>query len=138
MTSASVLHATAIGRATLATMADEQVEAVLAQPLTPVTARTLTDPSALRAEIDATRRRGWGQVREDFSLDVGGVAAVAALHEDVLVGIGISYPIHRTSERTATSYGRMVRDAIAEIASAIRPQLQPAGAAAHHRGRTEN
>jgi IclR family acetate operon transcriptional repressor len=132
MTGTTVLHATALGRATLATMSEVQRESVLQRPLTPVTAKTLTDPVALRAEIDATRRRGWGQVREDFSLDVGGVAAVATIHEDVLVGIGISYPIHRTTERTAASYGRMVRDAITEIAAAITPLLQPATAGAHH------
>jgi IclR family acetate operon transcriptional repressor len=137
MTGATVLHATALGRATLATMSDDQLDAVLARPLPPVTTKTLTDPSLLRAEIDATRRRGWGQVREDFSLDVGGVAAVAPLHEDVLVGIGISYPLHRTTERMATSYGRMARDAVADIAATIRPLLQPANAAARDQPRVE-
>jgi IclR family acetate operon transcriptional repressor len=125
MTNATVLHATALGRATLATMTVEQRETILKRPLSPVTAKTLTDPAALGAEIEATRRRGWGQVREDFSLDVGGVAAVARLHQDVLIGIGISYPLHRTTERAAASYGRMVREASTEIAAAIRPLLQP-------------
>jgi IclR family transcriptional regulator, acetate operon repressor len=122
----SVLHATAIGRAALANMSPERVERVLARPLTAVTPKTLTDPSALRVEINTTRRRGWGQVREDLYLDVGGVAAAARLGEEVLVGIGISYPLHRTPERTANSYGRLVRDAIADIAAAVKPQLQPA------------
>jgi hypothetical protein len=54
----------------------------------------------------------------------------------VLVGIGISYPLHRTTERMATSYGRMVRDAITEIAAAITPLLQPASPAAHHQTRS--
>jgi len=124
---ASLLHASAIGRATLATMPIDRLEQVLARPLEPATVKTLTDPAALRAEIEATRRRGWGQVREDLYLDVGGVAAVAPLHDDVLVGIGISYPLHRTSDRTVSAYGRMVRDAIADVAAAITPLLQPAG-----------
>ena len=106
-------------------MPDEQIEHLLQRPLPPVTAKTLTDPAALRAEIDATRRRGWGQVREDLYLDVGGVAAVAPLYEDVLVGIGISYPLHRTPERTTVTYGRMVRDAVATIAASIDALLQP-------------
>jgi IclR family acetate operon transcriptional repressor len=124
---ASLLHASAVGRAALATMPVEQLERVLERPLESVTPKTLTDPVALRAEIDATRRRGWGQVREDLYLDVGGVAAVAPLHEGVLVGLGISYPLHRTPDRTVSAYGRMVRDAIADIAAAVRPLLQPAG-----------
>ena len=106
-------------------MPAEQVERVLAQPLTPVTTKTLTDPSALRVEIEETRKRGWGQVREDLYLDVGGVAAVAPLHDDVLVGIGISYPLHRTPERRVGTYGRLVRDAADRIAAAVTPQLQP-------------
>jgi IclR family acetate operon transcriptional repressor len=137
LTSATVLHATALGRATLATLPADRLQAALERPLRPVTAKTLTDPAALRSEIDATRRRGWGQVREDFSLDVGGVAAVATLHEDVLVGIGITYPLHRTTERTITSYGRMVRDASAQIAAGITPLLQPASAAAQGQSRAE-
>jgi IclR family transcriptional regulator, acetate operon repressor len=124
---ASLLHATALGRAALATMPEEEVARVLAGPLEPVTAKTLTDPVALRVEIDATRRRGWGRVREDLYLDVGGVAAVAPLHDDVLVGIGISYPLHRTSDRAVTAYGEMVRDAVVEIAAGITPKLQPTG-----------
>ena len=120
----SLLHATAIGRAALATMPREQVQRILERPLKAVTAKTLTDPVALLEEIDATRDRGWGRVSEDLYVDVGGVAAVAPLHEDVLVGIGLSYPLHRTPERTVTAYGRMVRDAIIEIASRITPLLQ--------------
>jgi IclR family transcriptional regulator, acetate operon repressor len=137
VSSATVLHATALGRATLAAMSADQLEAALEKRLEPVTAKTLTDPAALRAEIEATRRRGWGQVREDFSLDVGGVAAVAPLDEGVLVGIGISYPLHRTTEPTATSYGRMVRGAIADIAAAIRPMLEPASSPARDETRVE-
>jgi IclR family acetate operon transcriptional repressor len=123
--SASLLHATAIGRAALATMPAEQVDRLLDRPLVAVTAKTLTDPTALRSEIEVTRRRGWGQVREDLYLDVGGVAAVAPLHDDVLVGIGISYPLHRTSESDLTAYGQMARDAIDRIATRVRPLLQP-------------
>jgi len=62
-------------------------------------------------------------VREDLYLDVGGVAAVAPLHDDVLVGIGVSYPLHRTPARTVTAYGRMVRDAIAHLAADVKPLL---------------
>ncbi|HEY3670948.1 MAG TPA: IclR family transcriptional regulator [Acidimicrobiia bacterium] len=122
----SVLHAAAVGRATLAAMPTDQMERMLDRPLTQITQKTLTDPVALRAEIEATRKRGWGQAREDLYLDVGGVGAVAPLHDDVFVGIGVSYPLHRTPARTVTAYGRMVRAAIDEIAAGVKPLLQPA------------
>jgi IclR family acetate operon transcriptional repressor len=122
----NVLHAAAVGRAALATMPTDQMERMLERPLAQITEKTLTDPVALRAEIDATRKRGWGQAREDLSLDVGGVGAVAPLHDDVLVGIGVNYPLHRTPARTVAAYGRMVRDAIDRIAAEVKPLLQPA------------
>jgi IclR family acetate operon transcriptional repressor len=127
VTGLTLLHATALGRATLATMSDDQVERLLPHPLKPITPKTLTDPVALRAEIAATRLRGWGQVREDLHLDVGGVAAVAPLYDDVLVAIGISYPLHRTTESDVTEYGRLARETVDQIAGAVRPLLQPAG-----------
>jgi IclR family acetate operon transcriptional repressor len=119
------MHATALGKAALAAMPDEHLERLLERPLKAVTPRTITDPTELRSDIEATRRRGWGQVREELYLDVGGVAAVAPIYEGVLVGMGISYPLHRTTERTVTGYGRMVRDATGRIASLVAPLLQP-------------
>jgi DNA-binding IclR family transcriptional regulator len=89
------------------------------------TAGALVDPTALRAEIEATRRRGWGQVSEDLYLDVGGVAAVNPLHDDIYIGLGISYPLHRTTERQATAHGKLARSGIDRIASAVTPLLQP-------------
>ena len=62
-----------------------------------------------RALIEATRRRGWGQVREDLYLDVG-----------------MSYPLHRTPDRKATAFGKLARSAIDRIALAGTPLLQPA------------
>jgi len=123
---ASLLHATAVGRAALAAMPVEQAERVLERPLAPVTPKTIIDPHALRAEIEATRRRGWGRVREDLYLEIGGVAAVAPLYDDVYIGIGISYPLHRTPDRKATAYGKLARSAIDRIARGVTPLLQPA------------
>jgi DNA-binding IclR family transcriptional regulator len=60
-----------------------------------------------------------------FNLDVGGVAAAAPLHDDIIVGIGISYPLHRTTERTTVNYGLMVREAVATIAASVDALLQP-------------
>jgi len=119
------MHATAVGKAALAAMTEVQLERVLTRPLVAMTPKTITDPADLRADIEATRRRGWGQVREELYLDVGGVAAVAALSDDVRVGMGVSFPLHRTSEQTVATYGPMVRDATQRIAALVTPLLQP-------------
>ncbi len=52
-------HATALGKALLADRSDEAVGALLAPPLAALTPRTLTDPDALAADLEATRRRGY-------------------------------------------------------------------------------
>ncbi len=65
------------------------------------------------------------ELRDRTHLDVGGVAAVARLHHDVLVGIGISYPLHCITQPDVTTYGRMARDAIDRIATRVTPLLQP-------------
>jgi IclR family acetate operon transcriptional repressor len=118
------MHATAVGKATLATMSPVQLDRLLLRPLASVTSKTITDPATLRADIEVTRERGWGEVREELYLDVGGVAAVAALSDHMLVAMAISFPLHRAPEKTVAAYGRMVRDAARRIAALIPPPLQ--------------
>jgi DNA-binding IclR family transcriptional regulator len=103
------LHATAIGKAALAVRPDE-FAALLKTPLRKVTPRTITDPAVLRREIDQARERGWAQMRDEMHLDVGGVAAVADLGADVMIGIGITFPLHRAPDGEMEAYGRLVRE----------------------------
>jgi IclR family acetate operon transcriptional repressor len=69
------IHASAIGKVLLAFAADPADEIRSLGPLTPVTAATLTDPSALLDDVMTTRRRGWGL--NDGERDVG-VRTIAA------------------------------------------------------------
>ncbi len=116
------LHATAIGKAALAARPDE-LAALLARPLGAVTPKTITDPDLLRRDIEQARARGWAEIREEMQPDVGGVAAVAELTSDVMVGMGIIYPLHRASKVKATSYGRLVRAYADRAAQAIGPRI---------------
>ncbi|WP_051684236.1 IclR family transcriptional regulator [Blastococcus sp. URHD0036] len=116
------LHATAIGRAVLAARPDA-LPALLAGPLPAVTPRTLTDPELLRRDVELVRERGWAEVREETHLDVGGVAAVAGLPGGVLVGMGVTYPLHRASGTTAQSTGRLVREFTDRAAQLIGPRV---------------
>jgi DNA-binding IclR family transcriptional regulator len=58
-------HATAVGKALLAARDDHTVRALLRPPLRRLTARTLTDPDALIADLHETRRRGYAVDREE-------------------------------------------------------------------------
>lgn len=102
------VHATAIGKAALAARPNE-LAAVLKAPLRGVTSKTITDPDVLRREIEQSRERGWARMREEMHLDVGGVAAVADLGSDVMIGMGITFPLHRASDGDMEAYGRLVR-----------------------------
>jgi DNA-binding IclR family transcriptional regulator len=88
-------HATAIGKALLAEsdyVAGELATAGLAR----FTSATVTDPDALRSELDEVRERGWAADVEEL---VDGEASYAAAIKDrrgVTVGaIGISGPVER-------------------------------------------
>jgi IclR family transcriptional regulator, acetate operon repressor len=102
------LHATAIGKAALALRPDE-FAALLKKPLGRVTAMTITDRQVLRQDVEQARQQGWAEMREEMHLDVGGVAAVRDLTPDVMIGIGITYPLHRASDEKTKAYGRLVR-----------------------------
>jgi IclR family acetate operon transcriptional repressor len=117
------LHATAVGKAAMARWTAERLDAVLERPLLAMTPRTITSITKLRADLGATRERGWGRVDEELYLDVGGVAAVTPVAGDRLVGVGVSYPLHRTSAKTIERFGRLVADAAPRLADAVSPML---------------
>lgn len=62
------------GKAVLAFMAEEQVAQVLAVPIEPTTASTITDPALLRAELGRIRARGYSIDDQEV---VAGVFCVA-------------------------------------------------------------
>jgi DNA-binding IclR family transcriptional regulator len=68
-------HITALGQALLANLTNDEVDAVLPDPLEAFTPNTITDRGAFFAELDEVRRRGWAFEREQGA---EGVACVAA------------------------------------------------------------
>jgi DNA-binding IclR family transcriptional regulator len=94
-------HATALGKVLLAAnrYAEHELEAGGLIGYTPA---TITDPSALAAELDDVLKRGWASEAEEL---IAGVVSIAAPVEDrrgVTVGaIGISGPVERLSEAGA-------------------------------------
>ena len=73
-------HSTAMGKALLAAMPAAEVDALLGQaPLPRLTPRTITDRAALRADLDATARRGWAFV--DGENLMGVISAAVAIRD---------------------------------------------------------
>ena len=91
-------HASALGKVLLAHN-PYATDELIADGLDAFTPHTVTDPDALRAELDAVRGRGWASDMQEL---VEGEVSLAAPIQDrrgATVGaIGISGPIERLSE----------------------------------------
>jgi len=68
-------HASAHGLIALAFGPPALLEAVLAQPQASLTAHTLTDPAAIRAEVEQVRRQGWATAVDAVLIGVNALAA---------------------------------------------------------------
>ena len=68
------LHQGAPGKAIFAFLDEDQREALLARPLDPANDNTITDPDALRTDLDAARMRGYAL---SFGERVAGIHTVA-------------------------------------------------------------
>lgn len=67
---------TSMGRILLAALPEEELEAILAEVDLPVhTARTVTDPDALRAELKKVRDQGWALVDQELEEGLRSIAA---------------------------------------------------------------
>ena len=88
-------HATALGKALLAQRSQAEVDRILIEPLRRLTPRTITTRAQLRAELTATRGRGYAIEREENS---EGIACFAvALPLDSPDAVSLSLPISRLS-----------------------------------------
>jgi DNA-binding IclR family transcriptional regulator len=91
------LHATAAGKALLAALPDERVEAIIEQWGIPrLTMNTITDPNELQEELAAVRKRGYATNQEENTkgLHAAGVT-IHGDNDEVIGAISISGPSHR-------------------------------------------
>jgi len=92
-------YATSMGRVLLAGQSDEWLDGYLATvELRRLTARTVTDVEALRAEVLAVREQGWAFVDEE--LEEGLRAIAAPVHDPsglVTAAVNVSSPVSRGS-----------------------------------------
>jgi DNA-binding IclR family transcriptional regulator len=69
------LHATSTGKALLAFLPQDEIEAALTPALQRFTDRTIIDPAELRAELDRTKRRGYAVSRGELETALWGASA---------------------------------------------------------------
>ena len=114
-----ILHATATGKAWLATLPEERALALVAREgrlgsrdLGPNAVTTL---AALRRELRATRRRGWGEAVEDGERGVA-VGPRRDPRADVCATISVAGPLARMGAARRAELAREAESAALEIA----------------------
>jgi IclR family acetate operon transcriptional repressor len=122
------MHASGIGKALLAELSRGEVEAILSRKGLPeFTARTLTSPEALFADLAATRARGWSLDDEERALGMRCLAAaIFNEHGEVVAGVSISGPVVRLPDARLAELGARVRRAAVAITEKI-GGVPPAG-----------
>jgi DNA-binding IclR family transcriptional regulator len=113
-------HATAAGKAVLAALPPDELDALLALPLVALTPHTVTDPAALRVQLAASRTRGWTETRHEAHPDIGAVAAALVDPRGRPVGaLALTLPMHRVTPELAQRYGRRVAEEAAALSATL-------------------
>jgi DNA-binding IclR family transcriptional regulator len=109
----SIAHATATGKVFLA-----HAGSMPAEPMAPYTARTITDPGELAAQVDLIRRRGWAQAVGEREDDLNALAAPVLSATEVLVGVvGLQGPAGRFRPKVMRGAVDVLLDHCAELSS---------------------
>ena len=114
------LHAIAGGKVLLAWRSREEQGSVLSTRLKRFTARTITQPELLQAELNRVRLRGWAEALEEWVPGVGGLAApIRAKGGHVVAAVTLGYPAERATPRERNRLRRAVVRAAQSISSAL-------------------
>jgi IclR family pca regulon transcriptional regulator len=119
-------HATSMGRVQLAALPEPELGAYLDRAdLRALTARTLTDPAKLRAELDRIRAQGWALVDQELE---EGLRSVAAPIRDragrVVAAVNVSAHASRASRDAVR---RVLLPPLLATAERIEADLRAAG-----------
>lgn len=111
------MHSSGIGKALLAEFAPRRVEQIVAlRGLPAFTAKTLSTPDALRADLEETRRRGWSLDDEERFDGMRCIAApIFNAYGEPVAGVSISGPAVRFGDRALAGLGARVRRAADDI-----------------------
>lgn len=112
----SLLHVASNGKAVLAHLSAKEQDAYLARPLKASTPHTITDSTALRAELERVRKNGYAVSLGELDEGVRAVAAPILGASGAPIGsISISCPAQRLPDDRVARYGALVRSAAEEI-----------------------
>ena len=122
------LHCSAVGKALLSTYSDKQVAKALQQHgMVRLTAKTITTPATLRAELARVRERGYAVDDEEHAVGLRCVAApIFDETGDAVAAISASGPMARVDEDRVPSLGQRVIEAARAISYEMGAPRAPA------------
>ena len=110
------LHCTALGKAFLAFIEDEERASYIEEPLRKYTPSTIDSLAELNRELRETRVRGYALDSEEYVKGVRCVAAPILNRETKPVAmIGISVPAERLPDELAAKYGIFIKEKALEV-----------------------
>jgi len=113
-------HATSTGKVLLAALDDPDLEALLESPLPALTPRTITNPQALRRELQRVRDRGYATGIEE--LEPGYMAVAVPVHGregQVVAAVGIGGPRVRLGPERLTAIAKTLPQHAARISERL-------------------
>jgi len=119
------LYATSGGKALLAYMPQEALEAYLSRvQFEPITPNTIASADALAVELAAVRRTGLAYVREEFTPGIAGIAApILSTTSFPLGSINVAIPVSRYDEGVQATCEEALRRASRLLAQRLNRQL---------------
>jgi DNA-binding IclR family transcriptional regulator len=113
-------HCTATGKLLLAALPADALEPILAAELCACGPRSITDPEALRADLQASLARGYATAYEELEAHLHAVAAPIYDHQGHMVAaLSISGPSARLPRRREPAIAQMLIAACAKISAAL-------------------
>jgi DNA-binding IclR family transcriptional regulator len=114
------LHATSSGKVLLAWADADTLAAVLKAGLERRTPATITDPAALRAELDRIRERGWACAVEELETGLNTVAApIRDAGGSVVAALSASGPSYRLGTGSFPEMAKKLQAGAGEISSQL-------------------
>ena len=120
------LHNTALGKAYLASLSEEQLtEKLASMPLVARTAQTITDRERLHAELRLTRDRQFSMCVEEL---LPGLLAIGAALRDSVSGRGVGAVsfdfsvLQQSAPEITTRYADMIRDTARTLSALLPPE----------------
>lgn len=114
------MHSTSLGRAILADLPVEELEAYLARPLRVVGSQKPVTVEELRAELDETRRRGFAtSLGDNLPEENAAGAAIRDPQGQPFAAISISAPVSRMTRSECLGVGELLADGARRIAQGL-------------------